>query len=84
MRSGCSFLGLDPLYLANEGKFLCILPEELTNQTLQVLQSNPLGSHAARISKVRSRRPSRVMLQTALDSSRLIDMLEGEQLPRIC
>lgn len=84
VRSGCSFLGLDPLYLANEGKFLCILPEELADQALQVLRSDPLGSHAARIGEVRSGRPGRVVLQTALGGSRLMDMLEGEQLPRIC
>ena len=84
VRSGCFFLGLDPLYLANEGKFLCILPEELADQALQVLRSDPLGGHAARIGEVRSGRPGRVVLQTALGGSRLMDMLEGEQLPRIC
>ena len=59
------------------GKFLCILPEELADQALQVLRSDPLGGHAARIGEVRSGRPGRVVLQTALGGSRLMDMLEG-------
>lgn len=81
---GCSFLGLDPLYLANEGKFLCILPEELADQALAVMQADPLGRYARRIGRVGSDHPGKVVLQTGLGGTRLMDMLEGEQLPRIC
>jgi hydrogenase expression/formation protein HypE len=84
VRSGCSFLGLDPLYLANEGKFICILPEEKAEQALAVLRSDPLGADACRIGSVVGEHPGKVVLQTALGGRRLLDMLEGEQLPRIC
>ena len=81
---GCSFLGLDPLYLANEGKFLCILPEQYAQQALEIMRSDPLGHHAACIGIVGQDHPGKVVLQTPLGGTRLMDMLEGEQLPRIC
>ncbi len=81
---GCSFLGLDPLYLANEGKFLCILPEEFAAQALAIMQADPLGHDAARIGEVRAEHAGKVVLETPLGGTRLMDMLEGEQLPRIC
>ncbi len=81
---GCSFLGLDPLYLANEGKFLCILPAEHARQALDIMQADPLGRDAARIGEVRAGHPGKVVLETPLGGTRLMDMLEGEQLPRIC
>jgi hydrogenase expression/formation protein HypE len=84
VRSGCSILGLDPLYLANEGKFLCILPREMADKALQILRADPLGRHAAHIGEVRAEHAGKVVLQTSLGGTRLMDMLEGEQLPRIC
>ncbi len=84
VRGGCSFLGLDPLYLANEGKFLCFLPEALADQALAVLRGDPLCSGAVRIGTVTDAHPGRVVLKTPLGGTRLLNMLEGEQLPRIC
>ena len=81
---GCSFLGLDPLYLANEGKFLCILPEAHAEAALTIMRSDPLGRDAVRIGEVRADHPGKVVLETPLGGTRLMDMLEGEQLPRIC
>lgn len=81
---GCSFLGLDPLYLANEGKFLCILPAQYADQALSIMRADPLGHDATRIGEVRADHPGKVVLETPLGGTRLMDMLEGEQLPRIC
>ncbi|NDY56923.1 hydrogenase expression/formation protein HypE [Desulfovibrio sulfodismutans] len=84
VRDGCSFLGLDPLYLANEGKFLCILPGELADAALDVLRGDPLCAGAVRIGTVTDAHPGKVVLTTRLGGARLLTMLEGEQLPRIC
>ncbi|MFW6236337.1 MAG: hydrogenase expression/formation protein HypE [Desulfovibrionales bacterium] len=84
VRSGCSFLGLDPLYLANEGKFLCILPEQSAERALSIMQADPLGREACRVGMVVAEHPGKVALKTSLGGHRLLDMLEGEQLPRIC
>mgnify|MGYP005619689083 CR=1 FL=1 len=82
--AGCSFLGLDPLYLANEGKLICILPEQFAKQALTILGKNEFGTKAACIGRIIDTHPGRVVLQTPLGGHRLLDMLEGEQLPRIC
>lgn len=84
VEGGCSFLGLDPLYLANEGKFICILPEKSAGKALEVMHADPAGQGAAIIGHVRQGRKGKVVLRTALGGHRLLDMLEGEQLPRIC
>ncbi|EPR42428.1 hydrogenase expression/formation protein HypE [Desulfovibrio sp. X2] len=84
VRSGCSFLGLDPLYLANEGKFICILPEALADEALAVMRADPLGAGACRIGSVVADHAGKVALETPLGGRRLLGMLEGEQLPRIC
>ncbi len=84
VEGGCSFLGLDPLYLANEGKFICILPEKSARKALEIMRSDPAGLGAAVIGQVREGRKGRVVLRTPLGGHRLLDMLEGEQLPRIC
>ncbi|MDP2849348.1 MAG: hydrogenase expression/formation protein HypE [Humidesulfovibrio sp.] len=88
VRGGCSLLGLDPLYLANEGKFLCILPEAQADAALKLLHANPLCTGAKRIGTVEAvdkpGAPGRVLLKTGLGGKRLLGMLEGEQLPRIC
>jgi len=82
--AGCSFLGLDPLYLANEGKLICILPEEHAEQALRIMREDEHGRNAARIGTISNDHPGRVVLRTSLGGHRLLDMLEGEQLPRIC
>jgi len=84
VRGGCSFLGLDPLYLANEGKFICILPEEFKDRALEIMRSDPLGVDACMIGEVREEHAGKVVMETPLGGKRLLDMLEGEQLPRIC
>ncbi|MFW5735671.1 MAG: hydrogenase expression/formation protein HypE [Oceanidesulfovibrio sp.] len=90
VRSGCSILGLDPLYLANEGKLLCILPEAHADAALEIMRRHAAGKGAVRIGQVVAPqeaaygRAGQVVLTTTLGGSRLLSMLEGEQLPRIC
>jgi hydrogenase expression/formation protein HypE len=84
VKGGCSILGLDPLYLANEGKFLCVLPGEYADKALEIMRSDPLGQDARRIGTMTDANPGKVVLVTPLGGKRLLGMLEGEQLPRIC
>ncbi len=87
VKNGCSFLGLDPLQLANEGKFICILPENKAEAALAVMRADKNGADAARIGTVglgRNMRPGQVVLETALGGHRLLSMPEGGPLPRIC
>lgn len=81
---GCSFLGLDPLYLANEGKCVCILPADKAQAALAAMRSSPYGQAAAIIGKVSGRMPGKVILHTRLGGERFLGMLEGAPLPRIC
>ena len=83
VRSGCSFLGLDPLYLANEGKCICIVPEDSAEAALEALRRSPYGKEAARVGIVTEGK-AQVSLQTRIGGRRLLGMLEGAQLPRIC
>jgi len=80
----CEILGLDPLYLANEGKIVCVVPKEDAETALAALQSHPLGKGAAKIGDVTDHRAGRVVMQTVFGGRRIVDMLVGEQLPRIC
>lgn len=86
--AGCAVLGLDPLYLANEGKLLCLVPKEKADKALAVLRRFDKGRDAALIGHVEAAngktRPGQVLLETPLGGRRLLGMLEGEQLPRIC
>ena len=87
VRGGCSLLGLDPLYLANEGKFLCIVPGDQAEAALAIMRADPLCAGARKIGEVvpaEAGQPGRVLLKTGLGGKRLLGMLEGEQLPRIC
>jgi len=84
VQGGCSILGLDPLYLANEGKFLCILPQEHAEKALEIMRNDPLGKDACQIGAMTDANPGKVVLETPLGGKRLLNMLEGEQLPRIC
>ncbi|MGE4506914.1 MAG: hydrogenase expression/formation protein HypE [Desulfovibrionaceae bacterium] len=81
---GCQILGMDPLYLANEGKFICIVPGEDADRALAIMRADELGQDAARIGTVTAENPGKVILTTQLGGKRLLNMLEGEQLPRIC
>ena len=80
----CEILGLDPLYLANEGKVVCVVPGADARAALEALQGHPLGRGARVIGQVNDRNPGRVVMQTVFGGRRIVDMLVGEQLPRIC
>ncbi len=80
----CELLGLDPLYVANEGKVLVCLPQAAEQEALEVMRRHPLGRAACRIGEVVADEPGRVFMQTHIGGLRLVDMLRGEQLPRIC
>jgi len=80
----CDLLGFDPIYLANEGKLLCFVPQELAQEVLSVMQKDPCGRDATVIGTVTADHPGRVVMQTRIGGQRIVDMLAGEQLPRIC
>ncbi|HIJ63312.1 MAG TPA: hydrogenase expression/formation protein HypE [Rhodospirillaceae bacterium] len=80
----CELLGLDPLYVANEGKLIAILPEAEASRLLAVMRDHPLGREAAVIGRVVEDRHRFVQMQTAFGGRRIVDWLAGEQLPRIC
>ena len=82
--AACEMLGFDPLYIANEGKLVAIVPAEDANRVLEVMQKNHYGKDAAIIGEVRAEHPGRVVMKTRLGSSRIVDMLVGDILPRIC
>ena len=85
VKSACEILGFDPIYIANEGCFALFVPEAQTEQTLAALQQHPLGQQACLIGKVKAvHTKGLVTLQTAMGISRVLDLLSGEQLPRIC
>lgn len=80
----CEILGLDPLYMANEGKVLVVLPREEAEKALDAMRRHPLGRNAALIGEVLADNPGRVTLRTRIGGHRIVDMLRGEPLPRIC
>lgn len=80
----CEMLGFDPLYVANEGKLVAIVPAGDADNVLEVMRNNHYGRHAAIIGEVVTEHPGRVIMRTCLGASRVIDMLVGEALPRIC
>jgi hydrogenase expression/formation protein HypE len=85
VNSACEILGFDPLYIANEGCFALFVPEAQAEQALSALHRHPLGQQACLIGKVTAAHPKgAVTLQTAMGISRVLDLLSGEQLPRIC
>ena len=84
VKAFCEILGLDPLYLANEGRVLAIAPAPEADAALAAMRAHPLGAGAAAIGRVVSGEPGRVVLRTLVGGRRLVDMLVGEQLPRIC
>ena len=86
VRAGCGVLGLDPLYLANEGKLICVLPGEKAAAALAVMRDEPVGAEAALVGEIMAVEGAspRVTLRTRMGGQRLLSMLEGAQLPRIC
>ncbi|MEO5342181.1 MAG: hydrogenase expression/formation protein HypE [Gammaproteobacteria bacterium SHHR-1] len=82
--AACELLGLDPLYIANEGKLICICAAEDAEPLLEAMRSHPLGADAAQIGQVIEDPQGFVRLRTAFGGQRVVDWLTGEQLPRIC
>lgn len=84
VKGACEILGLDPLYVANEGKCLAIVAPEAAEAALDAMRSHPLGREAAIIGQVVEEHPGSVILRSLVGGKRVVDMLSGEQLPRIC
>jgi hydrogenase expression/formation protein HypE len=80
----CEILGIDPLYVANEGKLVAVVAPEVANAALAALRAHPLGREAALVGEVRADPDPLVLLDTALGGTRIVDMLVGDPLPRIC
>jgi len=84
VKGACEILGLDPLYLANEGKLVAIVPGDRADQVLSAMRAHPAGRHAAIIGEITEAPAGVVVLHTLFGGQRIVDMLVGEQLPRIC
>jgi len=84
VRAACELLGLDPLYVANEGKLIAIVAPQFAERALEILRGHEYGRQAAIIGQVTDEHTGRVVQRTALGARRILDMLVGEQLPRIC
>ncbi|HEY9703832.1 MAG TPA: hydrogenase expression/formation protein HypE [Allocoleopsis sp.] len=80
----CEILGFDPLYVANEGKFIAFIPEKHSKKALEIMRSHPLGKEAEIIGNVNRKSPGIVQIKSQIGTTRIVDMLSGEQLPRIC
>ena len=77
-------LGIDPLYVANEGKLIAVVAAEAADEALATIRSHPLGREAVLLGEVRAEPAGLVLLDTALGGTRIVDMLVGDPLPRIC
>jgi len=84
VRGLCEILGLDPLYLANEGRLLAFVPAEAAETVLAAMQAHPLGQGAAMVGEAVAQHPGQVVLRTCVGGNRIVEMLSGDPLPRIC
>jgi hydrogenase expression/formation protein HypE len=84
VRGACEILGLDPLHIANEGQFLAVVAKEQAEAALQTLHSTPGGEAAVIVGEVQAKNPGVVYVKTSYGASRIVDMLVGDPLPRIC
>ncbi|GIV66163.1 MAG: hydrogenase expression/formation protein HypE [Bellilinea sp.] len=84
VQAACEMLGFDPLYIANEGKIIAIVPPQEAEAALNAMHHHPYGKLASRIGEVTRNEPGRVLLKTNIGATRILDMLAGEILPRIC
>jgi hydrogenase expression/formation protein HypE len=82
--SACELLGMDPLYVANEGKLVAAVPPDQVDGVLQAMKAHPLGQNACRIGEVSAEPAGRVLMRTLIGGTRIVDVLSGEMLPRIC
>ena len=84
VNAACEMLGFDPLYIANEGKLVCFVPRDDAEKVLSVMKKTRYGEGAVIIGEVADEPKGRVLMKTAIGSTRVVDMLAGEMLPRIC
>lgn len=84
VRGACEILGFDPLYVANEGRMIAFVPESDADRALAIMRALPVGDGACRIGSVLSDSPGLVTLKSRIGARRILDLLSGEQLPRIC
>lgn len=84
VRGACEMLGLDPLYVANEGKLIAFVPPDHAGRVLTVMRGHEYGAHASMIGEVVADHPGVVTMRTIIGGTRVVDMIAGEQLPRIC
>ena len=84
VQAACEMLGFDPLYVANEGKVIVIVPQEQARAALNAMRHHPYGANAAQIGVVQAEPHRRVLLRTLIGGTRILDVLAGEMLPRIC
>ena len=84
VNGACELLGIDPLYVANEGKFVAVVAPDEADAGLAALRSHPLGAEAAEVGEIVTEPAESVVLRTGFGGSRIVDMLVGDPLPRIC
>jgi hydrogenase expression/formation protein HypE len=84
VRGACEILGLDPMYIANEGKLIAIVTPEEADRLLETMKKHPMGKRASLIGEVTKEKKPPVQMITSIGTSRIIDQISGEQLPRIC
>lgn len=84
VRSACDILGMDPIYVANEGKLIAIVPQAIAEPLLERMRQHPFGAQATIIGQVTDQHPGVVVARTGIGGTRVVDMQIGEQLPRIC
>ena len=84
VRGACEILGFDPIYVANEGRFIAFVPGDQADRALKILRANPLGTDASLIGTVAASPQPIVTLKSRIGATRILDLLSGEQLPRIC
>ena len=84
VEAACELLGLDPLYVANEGKMICIVAGDDAERALSIMRAHPLGCSAAVIGRVVEDEHGFVQMQTGFGGNRVLDWMSSEQLPRIC
>jgi hydrogenase expression/formation protein HypE len=84
VKAMCELLGFDPLYIANEGKVILVVPEKESALVLEIMRNNTLGHESSIIGRVVHDHPGKVVLKTVTGGKRIIDVLTGDQLPRIC
>lgn len=84
VRGACELLGLDPLYVANEGRFIAILPPEHAETASEILRRFPVSANSCKIGTINAEQSGRVVLESSIGTRRIVEMLPGEQLPRIC